>query len=404
MGCKIRITPQGYIAYRLYWMGRESQEGTGDKANTRNLELHGRMAKKIGSMVKTGLFTVDHYRHYFPHGARRDLLGLPAWHRKAEKVPGDPTVSDFTARWLDAVKPPLISANLHRDRRSIVRAWIDPYVGKVKLQKVDLLTLQRWQSAMLGKGLALNSVKHAITSTFKAMWKHARITMQDQVRLGNPFDGLTWPKAISDAPDPFPEDEEKKILEAFRTKRPVYYPLALALFRTGMRPSEATALCWRHFDPGGGKVDIHQSRVMGEVGATKTPASRRTIALAADLADVIRELRPLHPDPDAPIFLNPRGNPVETAAFSKWIWITTLRSLDLKQRRLYATRHTYISQALTEGANPKYVAEYVGTSMQMIEKHYGRYMGSRGADPLSAARAQRNSDDVQSASRRTKKR
>jgi len=404
MGCSVRTTKQGYVTYRLYWNGKESQEGTGDKANTRNLALHGRMATKIGAMIKSGLFTTEQYQHYFPRGSRRELFGKPAWHQKGEPGVHNLTVEQFTKRWLDAVRPPLVSVNLYRDRKGVVGSWIVPYVGKVKLRKVDLLTLQGWQSAMFAKGLALNSVKHAIASTFKAMWKHARVTLKQQMQLGDPYEGLTWPKDVRDAPDPFPEDEELKVLEHFRAKRPAYYPLAAVLFGSGMRPSEATGLCWRHFDPTTGTLDIHQSRVLGEVGATKTTASRRTIALAPDLVQMIRDLRPLHPDPEAPIFLNPRGNPVETRAFSKWIWIPVLRALHMKQRRLYSTRHTYISKALTAGANTKYVAEYVGTSLQMIEKHYGRYMGRRDVDPLTLARqVGRNPDDSKSDSKLRRK-
>ena len=34
-------------------------------------------------------------------------------------------------------------------------------------------------------------------------------------------------------------------------------------------------------------------------------------------------------------------------------------------------RHTFISVGLTDGANPKWLADYCGTSLVMIEKHYG---------------------------------
>jgi hypothetical protein len=43
---------------------------------------------------------------------------------------------------------------------------------------------------------------------------------------------------------------------------------------------------------------------------------------------------------------------------------------------LYCTRHTFISLALTAGENIKAIAEQCGTSAQMIEQHYGRYMSS----------------------------
>ena len=72
---------------------------------------------------------------------------------------------------------------------------------------------------------------------------------------------------------------------------------------------------------------------------------------------MLRSLMPLHPDPDAFIFQNPRGNPIEQRAFAHWVWQSALRSLGLKARRIYAPRHTYISKALTAGAN-----EFAGVS------------------------------------------
>ncbi len=36
-------------------------------------------------------------------------------------------------------------------------------------------------------------------------------------------------------------------------------------------------------------------------------------------------------------------------------------------------RHTFISVGLTNGVNPKWLADYCGTSVAMIEKHYGKY-------------------------------
>ena len=43
-------------------------------------------------------------------------------------------------------------------------------------------------------------------------------------------------------------------------------------------------------------------------------------------------------------------------------------------RKFYATRHTFISIALTRGVNLKWLADYCGTSVAMIEKHYGRFL------------------------------
>ena len=56
---------------------------------------------------------------------------------------------------------------------------------------------------------------------------------------------------------------------------------------------------------------------------------------------------------------------------SKGIWFRCLRSLGVRPRKFYTTRHTFIAWALSEGANLKGLAEYCGTSVQMIEQSYG---------------------------------
>ena len=50
------------------------------------------------------------------------------------------------------------------------------------------------------------------------------------------------------------------------------------------------------------------------------------------------------------------------------------------------TRHTFIAWAFSEGANLKGLAEYCGTSVQMIEQSYGSYIRKDFLGPLIAAR------------------
>jgi hypothetical protein len=59
----------------------------------------------------------------------------------------------------------------------------------------------------------------------------------------------------------------------------------------------------------------------------------------------------------------------------------TLRRLGIRQRVFYCTRDTSISWQLTQDANPWGVAKYHGMSLQMIERHYGKYIPDRGLDP-----------------------
>ena len=62
--------------------------------------------------------------------------------------------------------------------------------------------------------------------------------------------------------------------------------------------------------------------------------------------------------------------------------VIALRACGVRARKFYATRHTFISDGLSHGLNIKWVAEYCGTSVAMIEKHYGRYIKSDSNEQL----------------------
>ena len=64
-----------------------------------------------------------------------------------------------------------------------------------------------------------------------------------------------------------------------------------------------------------------------------------------------------------------------------------LKKLGIRRRKFYATRHTFVSWALTEGMNLKAIGEYVGTSVAMIENSDGRFISDRDLAPLMSADA-----------------
>ena len=84
---------------------------------------------------------------------------------------------------------------------------------------------------------------------------------------------------------------------------------------------------------------------------------------------------------------------IDEANFYQREWIPALRRLSIRPRPYYNCQHTYIPSMLNIGTNPLFVARQTGTSLEMIETHYG----SRGvvAEPLdelidAAAAASRN--------------
>jgi integrase len=121
---------------------------------------------------------------------------------------------------------------------------------------------------------------------------------------------------------------------------------------------------------------------MDEVGPTKTVASERVIALGMPVIEALEAIKPLHVIETDLVFKNIEGRPINEDKWRKKYWYRALRPCNIRPRKFYATRHTFISDALSQGANIKWLAEYCGTSVAMIEKHYGRYIKSDSREQL----------------------
>ena len=88
---------------------------------------------------------------------------------------------------------------------------------------------------------------------------------------------------------------------------------------------------------------------------------------------MVKTILPLRVERGSYVFTNRQGKPIDQAEFGR-AFQGVLRVLEIRPRSFYNTRHTFISLALTAGENIKAISEQCGTSIQMIEQHYGRYM------------------------------
>ena len=77
------------------------------------------------------------------------------------------------------------------------------------------------------------------------------------------------------------------------------------------------------------------------------------------------------------------NKPIDQSEFARGFQ-GVLRVLKIRPRPFYNIRHTFISVALTIGCNPKWIAEQTGTSIVMIQEHYGKYIRDDGDAPLRA--------------------
>jgi len=83
------------------------------------------------------------------------------------------------------------------------------------------------------------------------------------------------------------------------------------------------------------------------------------------------------------VFTDGQAKPIDQAELGR-AFQAVLRVLKIRPRPFYHTRHTFISIALTVGCNQKWIAEQTGTSIAMIQEHYGKYIRDDGDALLRA--------------------
>ncbi len=177
--------------------------------------------------------------------------------------------------------------------------------------------------------------------------------------------------------NPFSVEERDRIIQAFKENRYYkhYAPLIEFLFITGCRPSEAVALQWKHITNELRIIRFEQAVVVSQSGLTcksglKTQ-KKRVFPINHRLAGLLKSIKPVDVSGEGKVFPSPEGKWIDMHNLSGRAWKSVLESLDgVEYRKLYQTRHTFITMALKNGVDVKDVATMVGNSPEIIYRHY----------------------------------
>jgi integrase len=171
--------------------------------------------------------------------------------------------------------------------------------------------------------------------------------------------------------------------EANRWYREIAYNFVLGMTNTGMRPSEAKNLHWRD-------VGVHtdkQERTVVRL-SVRGKAKFRTLVAAGNVATYLERIRKISKatGPEDFVFTTHDGQPARTLYHSLIEGLLTesglLHSSSGSRRSTYCFRHTYATFRLTEGVDVYFLAKQMGTSVKMIEDHYGHITPVKNADQI----------------------
>ena len=165
--------------------------------------------------------------------------------------------------------------------------------------------------------------------------------------------------------------------------RTMTYNFMLIMANTGMRNSEARNLRWRD-------IDMRKTRdgrpfvVMNVRGKKKY----RELIAASNVATYLDRVKALSiaTDSDDPVFSTKKGKQsislYDAPVADLLTFSGLLYSSNGSRRSIYSFRHTYATFRLMEGIDVYFLAKQMGTSVKMIEDHYGHITPAKNAERI----------------------
>ncbi|HIL58991.1 MAG TPA: hypothetical protein EYG39_13930 [Rhodothermales bacterium] len=214
----------------------------------------------------------------------------------------------------------------------------------------------------------------------------------------NPAEGIAMPSARPNRRDHVSPAEVEAMLRAL-TADEVAAGESLQWLRewilfgvgTGLRPGEQAALRW---------ADVRLGERVVRVRGTKTAASVRSVPLAGEALRVLRQRGDRRRgEGDGPVFTDGNGRPINAAGgkLTKRLKALGTAAGLSKNVTAYGLRHSFGTRMAAAGVPLLDLAKIMGTSVQMIERHYGHYDPARGASHMDRVFGLEDSTEVQSA-------
>jgi integrase len=326
-------------------------------------------------------------RYYDENGVRQ---------RTREKFPTKYTALEH---YRDVIEPQLRGETPRRvlTLAELVELYLDRHAASVRRRTIETLR-ERLAYALAAFGdeplPELERMAGEIASWQAALPERSRHgivqalrqTLAAAVRWGHMDDNPAKLAGPNRQPPPRPVRASTRTeLEAIAAElHPRYRPLPAFGAATGLRPEEWAALGRRDVDRGRGVLRVLHTVSDGElVELAKTDGSRREVPLSPAALAAVDQLPPRLDT--LLLFPAPGGGLLNLDNFRRREWGPAIDAGAIaKPARIYDLRSTFASNALAAGIGIHELARVMGTSVRMIERHYGTLL--EGAHASIAAR------------------
>jgi|SRR5262245_53049036 len=238
-------------------------------------------------------------------------------------------------------------------------------IASVPANKVDGLVAGEWLERLTGRGIA-NSTVNRIRADFGAALTHAFSKKQT---VGTAWRGAKRFKEKQVDGGKYLEAAERAKLISAATG--ALHDFAMAMWCFGARPIELLRVKREDFARGKLRLWSYKGR--------NAELRERWVAVPAEMDAILARLA-LARKPGELLFVQDNGKPWTkrrgnvSGAFSKLAKSIGIAAL------LYDLRHSRIAALLQSGVNLQFVAKFTGTSLQMMDKTYSKYLAGDAAE------------------------
>jgi len=375
----VRVRPEtGRIYLDFAYRGIRCREHTALIDSPGNRKLAEQLMERIQHQIIMGTFN---YEKTFPGSPRAkwfeqpepEVTMTPAVMDQDRTVKA-PRFREFVEIWLNENQP-MWRPSYEETVIGTINKYLLPKFNNeniASITRADLLSyradLARKVSDTTGRPLS-NARINKIMGFARQILNEAA----DRCEFKRAFEGIKPLRQKKPDIEPFTMEDINLIL---KTVRPDFRNYLAVRFWTGLRTSEANGLRWERIDFENEMILVRETYVRGVLQeSTKTYESARDIPMLGPVKKALMDQRKMVPTDIEWVFCNKAGNPINNQNFTRRVWRPLLKSLNLKYRRPYQTRHTAATLMLASGEAPEWVARILGHSTtEMLFRVYSRYV------------------------------
>lgn len=270
----------------------------------------------------------------------------------------------YLQRWLNNDVALNKAGKTLQDYEGTARRYITPFIGHVKLSRLDGERLEEWQTELHRAGHTVSTRARSIRILRAALNRAVKLKMI----VSNPCRSLTMPKESKTEVIPLEPEQCHTLFDKCDDHR-IGDVITLAAM-TGLRKGELFALEWSAVNLHEGVLAVRQTlqEISGRLSVKEPKQDSRRVVTLEDIA--LKALRSrkekaiaegFTPDEVSLVFPDTRGGFLRSSNFDRNVWYPIRDAAELPDTvKFHDLRHTQASLMLNAGVDMKVIQRRLG--------------------------------------------